>query len=171
MRTLPTLAAGIAAAALAGTAIAASPQMHRMDVPLPDGGVVHVEYAGDVAPKVTVAPAQPGGLWAPMAFPAMPDMRNFNRMFDQMQKQMQQIEQIGRQAPGMNIASYGGMPDGSTSVSVVTTSNGGVSCTRTTEVVSQGAGKPPKVTSNVSGDCGAAPQAAPAAPSRPINRT
>lgn len=171
MRTLPTLAAGIAAAALAGTAIAASPQMHRMDVPLPDGGVVHVEYAGDVAPKVTVAPAQPGGLWAPMAFPAMPDMRNFNRMFDQMQKQMQQIQQIGRQAPGMNIASYGGMPDGSTSVSVVTTSNGGVSCTRTTEVVSQGAGKPPKVTSNVSGDCGAAPQAAPAAPSRPINRT
>jgi len=171
VRTLPTLAAGIAAAALAGTAIAASPQMHRMDVPLPDGGVVHVEYAGDVAPKVTVAPAQPGGLWAPMAFPAMPDMRNFNRMFDQMQKQMQQIEQIGRQAPGMNIASYGGMPDGSTSVSVVTTSNGGVSCTRTTEVVSQGAGKPPKVTSNVSGDCGAAPQAAPAAPSRPINRT
>jgi len=171
VRTLPTLAAGIAAAALAGTAIAASPQMHRMDVPLPDGGVVHVEYAGDVAPKVTVAPAQPGGLWAPMAFPAMPDMRNFNRMFDQMQKQMQQIQQIGRQAPGMNIASYGGMPDGSTSVSVVTTSNGGVSCTRTTEVVSQGAGKPPKVTSNVSGDCGAAPQAAPAAPSRPINRT
>jgi len=171
VRTLPTLAAGIAAAALAGTAIAASPQMHRMDVPLPDGGMVHVEYAGDVAPKVTVAPAQPGGLWAPMAFPAMPDMRNFNRMFDQMQKQMQQIQQIGRQAPGMNIASYGGMPDGSTSVSVVTTSNGGVSCTRTTEVVSQGAGKPPKVTSNVSGDCGAAPQAAPAAPSRPINRT
>ena len=171
MRTLPTLAAGIAAAALAGTAIAASPQMHRMDVPLPGGGVVHVEYAGDVAPKVTVAPAQPGGLWAPMAFPAMPDMRNFNRMFDQMQKQMQQIQQIGRQAPGMNIASYGGMPDGSTSVSVVTTSNGGVSCTRTTEVVSQGAGKPPKVTSNVSGDCGAAPQAAPAAPSQPINRT
>ena len=172
MRTLPTLAAGIAAAALAGTAIAASPQMHRMDVPLPDGGVVHVEYAGDAAPKVTVAPAQPGGLWAPMAFPAMPDMRNFNRMFDQMQKQMQkQMQQIGRQAPGMNIASYGGMPDGSTSVSVVTTSNGGVSCTRTTEVVSQGAGKPPKVTSNVSGDCGAAPQAAPAAPSQPINRT
>jgi len=171
VRTLPTLAAGIAAAALAGTAIAASPKIHRMDVPLPDGGVVHVEYAGDVAPKVTVAPAQPGGLWAPMAFPAMPDMRNFNRMFDQMQKQMQQIQQIGRQAPGMNIASYGGMPDGSTSVSVVTTSNGGVSCTRTTEVVSQGAGKPPKVTSNVSGDCGAAPQAAPAAPSRPINRT
>jgi len=37
--------------------------------------------------------------------------------------------------------------------------------------VSQGAGKPPKVTSNISGDCGGAPQAAPAAPSKPLNRT
>ena len=71
----------------------------------------------------------------------------------------------------MNIASYGGMPDGATSVSVASTSNNGVSCTRTTEVVSQGADKPPKVTSNVSGDCGAAPQAPPAAPSRPLDRT
>jgi hypothetical protein len=171
VRTLPTLAVGIAAAALAGAAIAASPKTHRMDVPLPDGGVVHVEYAGDVAPKITVAPAQPGGLWAPMAFPAMPAFGSLDRMFDQMQQQMKQIQQVSRQAPGMNIASYGGMPEGSTSVSVVTTSNGGVSCTRTTEVVSQGAGKPPKVTSNVSGDCGAAPQAAPAAPSQPLNRT
>lgn len=166
---LPMFAlAGAAAAALAGTAIAASPKTHRMDVPLPDGGVVHVEYAGDVAPKVTVAPAQRGGMWAPLAFP---DLGNFDRMFDQMQQQMRQIEQVSRQAPGMNIASYGGMPDGATSVSVVTTSNNGVSCTRTTEVVSQGADKPPKVTSNVSGDCGAAPQAPPAAPSRPLDRT
>ncbi len=159
------------AAALAGTAIAASPKTHRMDVPLPNGGVVHVDYVGDVAPKVTVAPVQPGGLWAPMAFPAMPAFGNFDRMFDQMQQQMRQIEQVSRQAPGMNIASYGGMPEGSRSVSVVTTSNGGTSCTRTTEIVSQGAGKPPKVTSNVSGNCGATSQAAPAAPSQPINRT
>ena len=159
------------AAALAGTAIAASPKTHRMDVPLPNGGVVHVDYVGDVAPKVTVAPVQPGGLWAPMAFPAMPAFGNFDRMFDQMQQQMRQIEQVSRQAPGMNIASYGGMPEGSSSVSVVTTSNGGTSCTRTTEIVSQGAGKPPKVTSNFSGNCGATPQVAPAAPSQPINRT
>jgi hypothetical protein len=142
-----------------------------MDVPLPNGGVVHVDYVGDVAPKVTVAPVQPGGLWAPMAFPAMPAFGNFDRVFDQMQQQMRQVEQVSRQAPGMNIASYGGMPEGSSSVSVVTTSNGGTSCTRTTEIVSQGAGKPPKVTSNVSGNCGATSQAAPAAPSQPINRT
>jgi hypothetical protein len=171
VRKLAMFAIAGTAAALAGTAIAASPKTHRMDVPLPNGGVVHVDYVGDVAPKVTVAPVQPGGLWAPMAFPAMPAFGNFDRMFDQMQQQMRQIEQVSRQAPGMNIASYGGMPEGSSSVSVVTTSNGGTSCTRTTEIVSQGAGKPPKVTSNVSGNCGATPQAAPAAPSQPINRT
>ena len=92
------------AAALAGTAIAASPKTHRMDVPLPNGGVVHVDYVGDVAPKVTVAPVHPGGLWAPMAFPAL---GNFDRMFGQMQQQMRQIEQVSRQAPGMNVAAYG----------------------------------------------------------------
>jgi hypothetical protein len=167
--------AGVATAVLAGTAMAANTKMHRMDVPLPDGGVVHVEYAGDVAPKVTVAPVQPGGMWAPLAFPAF---GNFDRMFDQLDRQMQQIEQMARQpvgAPGMNVAAYGSLPAGTSSISVMSTSNNGVSCTRTTEVVSRGAGKPPKVTTNVSGNCGAAPgalpQAAPPAASGPIDRT
>ena len=171
MRKLPALALGGAAALLAGGAVAASPKTHQMDVPLPGGGVVHVEYVGEVAPKVTVAPARPGGMWAPMAFPGF---GNFDRMFEQLNQQMRQMQQMTRQpagVPGMNIASYGSMPAGTSSVSVVSTSNGGATCTRTTEVVSQGSGKAPKVTTNVTGDCGAAPQAAPAAPGKPINRT
>jgi hypothetical protein len=36
---------------------------------------------------------------------------------------------------------------------VVSVSNNGKTCTRTTEVISQGPGKPPKVTSNASGQC------------------
>jgi hypothetical protein len=173
---LPMVAfAGAAAAALAGTAIAANQKMHRMDVPLPDGSVVHVEYVGDVAPKVSVAPLEPGGLWATTAFP---DFGNFDRMFEQIDQQMRQVEQLARQPagnPGLNIASYGSLPAGMSSVSVVSTSNGGVTCTRTTEVVSQGAGKPPKVTTNVSGNCGATPQvppqALPKASSAPIDHT
>jgi hypothetical protein len=76
---------------------------------------------------------------------------------------MRRARQMPRQpvAPGLNVASYGIMPAGANSVSVVSVSNGGGTCTRITEVVSQGAGKPPKVTSNVSGDC--ASQGAPAA--------
>ena len=164
MRKLPVVAlGGFAAAALAGSAIAATQSTHRVDVPLPDGGVVHVEYVGDVAPTVSVAPPQARGLWAPMAFPGF---GNFDAMFEQMDRQMRQIQQMASQpgAPGgLNVAAYGDMPAGASSVSVVSSSSGGVNCTRTTEVVAQGPGKPPKITTNVSGDCGGAPRAVPQA--------
>jgi hypothetical protein len=136
--------------------------------------MVLVEYAGDVAPKVTIAPAEPR--WAPTAFP-FPAMGSFDRMFEQLDRQMRAAEEAARRAPGMpglNVASFGALPGGTSSISVITTSNGGASCARTTEVVSQGAGKPPKVTTNVTGDCGpgaATPQRAPSASSRPIDRT
>jgi hypothetical protein len=48
---------------------------------------------------------------------------------------------------------------------VISTSNGAKTCTRTTEVTAQGAGKPPKVETNISGDCGTAP--APTASAKP----
>jgi hypothetical protein len=50
------------------------------------------------------------------------------------------------------------MPAGQTSTTVVSISQNGSTCTRSTEVVSQGPGKAPKVTSKVSGQCGAAAQ-------------
>ena len=155
-----------AAAVLAGTAVAASPKTHVMNVPLPDGSVARVEYVGDVAPKVTVAPpALPDDLW-PTGM--VPSLRGFDRMFEQMDREMQQIESMARTpasggASGLNVASYGSVPAGTRSVSVVSVSNGSGTCTRTTETISQGPGKAPKVTTNVSGDCGAsAPQRAPA---------
>jgi hypothetical protein len=175
VRTLPALALGVAASALAGAALAANQPTHRMDVPLSDGGVVHVEYVGDVAPKVSVAPTRPRSLWAPMAFPGF---GNFDAMFDQLNREMGRIQQVASQpgAPGgLNVAAYGDMPAGTSSISVVSSSTGGVSCTRTTEVLSQGPRKPPKVTTNVSGDCGGAPkagpQAAPIGGTGPIDHT
>jgi hypothetical protein len=165
VRKLPAFAfGGIAAAALAGTAIAAAPKSHVMDVPLPDGSVAHVEYVGNVAPKVTVAPrpyAEAEGPWT-MAFPSF---AGFDRMIAEMQRRsdemMRQAQEMARQPAGAApyIASYGNMPAGGTSTTIVSVSNNGVTCTRTTEVVSQGPGKPPKVTSNASGQCdGAAAQ-------------
>jgi hypothetical protein len=168
VKKLPAIAIGIAAAALAGTAIAATPKSHKMDVPLPDGSVAHIEYVGDVAPKVTIAPrtvADAADAWG-MAFPSF---AGFDRMIEQMQRQSQEMirraQEMARQPAGAggaapSIASYGNLPAGGTSTTIVSVSNGGGTCTRTTEVVSQGAGKPAKVTSNVSGQC-----AAPAAPS------
>jgi hypothetical protein len=171
VRKLPIAALGIAAAALAGTAFAAGAKTHVINVPLADGSTVHVEYVGDVAPKVTVAPGRDSGFWAPVAFPGF---GNFDRMFEEMNRQMQQAQQMARQPgaqPGMNVAAYGSMPPGTSSYSITTVSNG--ACTRTTESVSQGAGKPPKVTTSVSGNCGPAAAApAPAAPpTGPVDRT
>lgn len=159
MRKLPVLAlTGIAAAALAGTAYAAAAaKTHVMDVPLADGSTVRVEYVGDVAPRVSLARpmAQAGNAWG-VDFPSF---AGFDRMIEQMQRQSQemirQAQQVAQHPSGAApyIAAYGNLPAGETSTTVVSVSNDGKTCTRTTEVVSQGPGKPPKVTSNVSGQC------------------
>ena len=176
MRKLPAFAlTAVAAAALAGSAVAAAPKSHVMNVPLPDGSVAHIEYVGDVAPKVTVAPRPIAAMgdWGPQAMP-FPSFAGFDRMMEQMQRQSQEMirrAQEMQRRPGVAapyIASFGDMPAGeSSSTTVVSVSNGGATCTRTTQMVSQGAGKPPKVTSNVSGQCGDSPQT----PSGPVNRT
>ena len=174
MRTLPAIALAGIAAALAGTAIAASPKTHVMNVPLPDGSVARVEYAGDVAPRVTIASAPFESAWG-----AIPSFAGFDRMIEQMNRQtqdmMRQVQQIQTHPgqAGLNVAGYGNLPAGADSVSVVSVSNGRGTCTRTTQMVSQGAGKPPKVTSNVSGDCGSGTgtPSTPAQGSAPINPT
>lgn len=178
MRKFPAAAFGVAVA-LAGTAYAASPKTHVMNVPLPDGSVARVEYVGDVAPKVTVAPAPMAEAAAPWArgawaMPGMPSFADFDRMIGEMTRQSQQIarqaSEMARQAAtgaAPYVASYGNLPAGQTSTTMVSYSNGGKTCTRTTQVVSQGPGKAPKVTSSATGECGASP-----APSGgPVNRT
>jgi hypothetical protein len=159
---------GLGAATLTGVAVAASKSAtHHMSVPLPDGSVANIEYVGEVAPKVTVAPAPRS-----TAFPSFGvfdrSMADMHRQIDAMIRQMRQMQtRPVSGVPGMNIASYGNMPAGSSSVTVVSTSNGGTTCTRRTEVTSQGAGKPPKVVSNVSGDCAEGATA----PAKPVPKT
>jgi hypothetical protein len=87
-----------------------------------------------------------------------------------MMKQVQQITRgVGSKVAPINVVSYGDMPAGANSVSVVSVSNGGATCTRTTQVTSEGAGKAPNVVSKVSGNC--APAATPEASPGPVNRT
>ena len=153
--------AGLGAAAIAGAAVAASRATHILNVPAPDGSTVRVEYVGDVAPKVTVVPrpVSPFGLFDRSAF----DMQ---RQIDAMMRQVDAMTRapLVAGAPRLNVAAYGNAPAGTSSVTVVSTSNGPKTCTRTTEVTAQGAGKPPKVVTNVSGDCATTPQAAPEKP-------
>lgn len=149
--------AGLGAVALTGAAAAAGRDTHVMNVPLPDGSTARVEYVGNVAPKVTVTPAPMASVFAPFGM--------FDRsMFDmdrQIDAMMRQVNDMAAHAtavgtPGMNVAAYGNAPAGTQSVTIVTTSNGTQSCTRRTEVTSEGAGKAPKVLSSLSGECGAA---------------
>ena len=159
--------AGLGAVTLTGAAAAASRDTHVLNVPLPDGSTARVEYVGSVAPKVSVTPAPVQSIFAPFGM--------FDRgMFD-MQRQIDAMMREMRNAPtrplpgtpGFNIAAYGNAPAGTQSVTVVSTSNGNVTCTRTTEITSEGPGKAPKVVSNATGDCGGAA----ATPVKPVNRT
>jgi hypothetical protein len=156
--------AGLGAVSLVGAATAAGQKTHTVAVPLPDGSLARIEYVGDVAPKVTVDPAPLAGMITPFGMfdRTAAEMR---RQIDSMLREMTVRPIAG--TPGMNVAAYGDMPAGSTSMTVVSTSNGSKACTRTTEVTSQGPGKPPKVRTDVSGDC----TPAPAAQGRPITRT
>lgn len=165
-KALGLAVAGLGAVALTGAAAAASRESHTLNVPLPDGSIAHVEYVGNVAPRVTVSPA---AVAAPF-----PSFGMFDRSAFEMQRQMdvmmQQLGAIARapaaSASRLNVASYGNAPAGSTSITVVTTSNGTTSCTRRTDVESLGPGKAPKVTSTQSGECGAS-AAATARPGNP----
>jgi hypothetical protein len=153
--------AGVGAAAIAGAAVAATRNAHILNVPAPDGSTVRVEYVGDVAPKVTVVPGPvvaPFGLFDRSAF-------DIQRQIDAMMRQVDTMAKMPiAGTPGLNVAAYGNAPAGSESVTVVSTSNGSKTCTRTTQVTAQGIGKPPKVVTNVSGDCANEPAAAPARP-------
>jgi len=182
MRTLSKLGlAAVCAVGLAGTAAATARNMHVINVALPDGSVARVEYVGDVAPKVMVAPASPvawSGFAAPVALPLAGFDDMFARMDREMAATMRQIDQLSRQplsasAQGVNLAAYGNVPAGTSSYSVVTVSENGRQCSRSTQVVGQGAGKAPKVFSKVSGDCGQAPSAAsePRVPEGPIHQS
>ena len=149
--------AGLGAFALTGAAAAASKDTHVMNVSLPDGSIAKIEYVGNVAPKVSVTPAPMASIFAPFGM--------FDRSAYDIQRQidamMRQVDQVARQpvagVPGLNVAAYGNAPAGVNSVTIVTTSNGTQTCTRRTDVTSEGPGKAPKVVSSVSGQCGAAP--------------
>jgi hypothetical protein len=162
--------AGVAAAAIAGSAAAGTADRHEMRVALPGGGTAHIQYYGKIAPNVTIAPGPlaPFGIgWAPMAFP---DFHALDSMIARFERLHRQMLRHGRRRPGAvaNVASFGDLPAGASSVTIVSVSNGSGTCTRTTRTVSKGQSKPPKVETSFSGNCSEAPLGpAPAAAKHP----
>ena len=167
--TRTSLLAGAAALLVAGTATAAAEKLHKMQVALPDGGTVHVEYAGDVAPKVTVDQAEPQGAYDPFAELdriALAMQARHQAMMQQMAA-MQQAAAAGGDGSG-GIALVGNLPAGA-HVSYFSSTTDASGCTRTVQYSSDGSGAEPQVTRASAGNCDAAaseadptPAAAPA---------
>ncbi|HEY1837299.1 MAG TPA: hypothetical protein VGG36_06555 [Rhizomicrobium sp.] len=159
------LIAGIAAVALAGTAAwAAESNIHEMTVQLPGGGVEHIQYTGNVAPKVRVVPlaAMPRVAFMPMAF-GFPYMA---RIQAAMNAQMAQMNTMMRQADAMAAKSFANGP--------IAISNGGHGyfCAHSVQITTDAHGKQ-NVVEHSAGDCGGARShvSAPAAHPAPAKGT
>jgi hypothetical protein len=157
--TRTTLLAGGAALLVAGTAAAAAAEkLHQIDVALPDGGTVHVEYTGEVAPRVTVEQADPQARVAYDPFAELDriayQMRaRHQAMMQQMAALQQAAAQAGDAAPGA-VTLVGDLPAGAhvSYYSATTDANG---CTRTVQYSSDGSGAEPRVTRASNGSCDA----------------
>lgn len=173
----------------AGAAEAASTKLHTMQVDAPDGSVVHVQYSGDVAPRVQIVPAD---AMQQADAPAMTDpfahMAQISAMMDaQMNAMMQRAALMQQQATAMQqhataasadgtslpgLTLVGDMPKGAhvTYYSSSTDANG---CTRSVAYSSDGSGAQPRMTEAASDGCDAAKapsQAIPAKAEAPVEQ-
>lgn len=132
-----------------------------MTVDLPDGSVARIEYKGDVPPKVTFAPAShiaPIGFVDP--FDSVP-LKAFDRIAAEMDRQTMAMIHEAAALPAMpspgegklELAAFRTLPPGTIHYQLVSTSNGGRTCSRSIEMTAFGPGQKPKIVSSSSGDC------------------
>ena len=150
------LLAGIGAIVLAATAaVAADNNVHEMTVRLPGGGVEHITYTGDVAPKVVVQPSgaavMPQVGFMPMAFPDMA------RIQADMQRQMAQMHAMIQHANAMAAQAFANAQNGAISIAAGGLPVGGHFCARSVQITTGADGKQNVVT-HTAGDCGGAAQ-------------
>ncbi|WP_059140297.1 hypothetical protein [Sphingobium baderi] len=155
--------AGVAALAVAGTALAAGNDSRVMTVDLPDGSLARIEYKGDVAPRVVV---EPGTRFMPVAF-ADPSMIAPFALFDRiaadmdrqsaaMLRQVQALQAGLRDHGGqLDFAKFGNLPAGTVSYRFVSIGDGSRVCSHSWRLTSQGPDQQPKLISASSGDCAA----------------
>jgi hypothetical protein len=156
----------------AGTTAVAAETLHKMQVALPDGGTVHVEYTGEVAPKVTVEQAPPQARVAYDPFAELDriayQMRARQQAMLQQMAAMQQAAAEGRATAPGQVALVGNVPAGA-QVSYFSSTTDANGCTQTVQYSSDGSGAEPQVTRASSGSCdsAAASDAAPAPAAAP----
>lgn len=156
MRILPTiLLAGVACVALAGTVAA-----RTLTLQLPDGTTEQIDYAGDVAPRVSFTPPQTiDGAFGPNSpFALMQQISaQMDREADAMMRQMQAIAAQPLTGPGQPIeVDMTKLPPGTQSYSFVSTLSPNGVCSQSTEIVAKGPGQKPQVITHRAGHCGMA---------------
>lgn len=167
MRFRRTLSlAGAATLLAAGTAAVAADKLKTMDVALPDGSVAHIEYSGEVAPTVTVVPAERRGWAAHEPFAELDriayEMRARHRaMMERMEAlHYAALKQAARIGDGDGLTLVGELPEGA-HVRYFSSTTDARGCTRTVQYSSDGSGAEPTVTRASSGNCEGAFDAAP----------
>jgi hypothetical protein len=165
-----TILAGGAALLVAGTAAYAAEKLHTMNVSLPDGSVAQIEYTGDVAPKVSVAPADAVPVVYADPFAELDRMAAYmeaqhRAIVQQFEALQQAAAKSGAGAPGQ-LTVVGDLPAGThyTYVSSTIDEHG---CTQTVEYSSDGRSAQPKVTRTSAGNCDKATSDAPVPASAP----
>lgn len=162
MRKLRTaVLTGIAALAVAGVGLAAARDTHTLKVDLPDGSVAPIEYRGDIAPKVTLAPVSYA---MPVAFADGLDSTPFAAL-DHVAAELDRetaamIHRAAQlQTPPMlaqhklEMVALGKLPAAIVHYQIVSTAGGSGSCTRSVEMTSYGWDQKPGIISTSSGDC------------------
>lgn len=167
MRTVPTMVlAGAAIAGLTGLALAAGPAVHDMTVQMPGGGVAHVRYTGDAAPKIAFvqAPVSPYAVnfWGgPSPFAEIDRITALmDRQMEQMMYQARMMQMQGPRDP-LTSATLKDIPAGSANYTFVSSLAGGNFCMRSTQITASPNGGAPKVVSKTVGNCGDAAAANP----------
>jgi len=156
------LIAGAAALAIGGVATVAvangQPVTHEIAVNLPDGAVERIQYTGDTPPEVVLAQAPkpwpwaaPVDVWVPPSFAAL------ERISEDVDRQMDALfhenAALLSKWPTLIDTSIANVPPGTTSMTWVSTSNGGQFCSRITQVTAPASGGSPEVVSRQSGNC------------------
>ena len=165
------LIAGAASALLAGAALAAHDESRTMLVALPDGSVQHIQYRGDVAPRLVILPAaQSVGLLDAAFGPGSPfaEMERISAAMDaQAAAMMRQAATLQAQVPaaqfpaaqgkGVTMTNAQGEPVGVMHYSYVSSTTSADGCTQTVSYSSDAAAASgePRIIRTSSGDCGA----------------
>lgn len=175
MRSLTKfILAGAAVAGLAAVGAVAAENSHVLTIRLPDGSQEQIRYTGDVAPKVRILTAPRSFVaFAPMIDPFGPDspfaeMDQISAAMDREAAQLlSQAQTLPTGAGGLEEVDARSLPPGVSGYSFVSTFSGGKSCTRATQYSAPTDGRPAKVLTSSSGDCGPAKTGRPEMTSAP----